>query len=62
MKEIEDNDFRLRILRHVNTTLDGPEVDVAETHRRLVAIDLKVRAATKKHNNFLRELGLQPLL
>jgi type I restriction enzyme M protein len=61
MKEIEANDFNLNISRYVSTAQEEPEVDLAETHRKLVAIDGEVRAATAKHNAFLKELGLPPL-
>ncbi len=61
MKEIEANDFNLNISRYVSTAQDEPEVDLAETHRRLVELDGEIRAATAKHNRFLKELGLPPL-
>jgi type I restriction enzyme M protein len=61
MKEIEANDFNLNISRYVSTAEDEPEVDLTETHRRLVELDGEIRAATAKHNTFLKELGLPPL-
>jgi type I restriction enzyme M protein len=61
MKEIEANDFNLNISRYVSTAQDEPEVDLAETHQKLVEFDGEIRAATAKHNACLKELGLPPL-
>ena len=38
-----------------------PEIDLAAVHKNLVDAERAVRAATAKHNAFLKELGL-PLL
>lgn len=61
MAEIEKNDFNLNISRYISTAVSEEEIDLAATHRDLVAIDEKTRQATKQHNKFLKELGL-PLL
>jgi len=61
MKEIAGNDFNLNISRYVSTAEVETEIDLAKTHRDLVAIEKELRAATAKHNAFLKELGL-PLL
>jgi type I restriction enzyme M protein len=61
MKEIEKNDFNLNISRYVSTSVAEKEIDLAATHAELVKIEDEIRAATKKHNEFLKELGL-PLL
>lgn len=61
MNEIEANDFNLNISRYVSTAEPEAEIDLAATHRNLVEIDCAVRAATEKHNGFLKELGLSPL-
>ncbi len=61
MKEIAENDFNLNISRYVSTATEEEEIDLAKTHRELVAIDDRLRAATDKHNRFLKELGLSPL-
>lgn len=61
MKEIAKNDFNLNISRYVSTAEAETEIDLAKTHRDLVAIEKELRAATIKHNAFLKELGL-PLL
>ena len=61
MKEIEKNGFNLNISRYVSTAQEETEVDLAETHRKLVEIDGEIRSATDKHNVFLKELELPPL-
>lgn len=61
MKEIVANDYNLNISRYVSTAEDEAEIDLAATHRELVEIEKKLVEATKKHNTFLKELGLPPL-
>ena len=61
MAEIEKNDFNLNISRYISTAVGEEEIDLAATHRELVAIDEEIRKATAKHNKFLKELGLPPL-
>lgn len=61
MDEIEKNEFNLNISRYVSTAVDEAEIDLAATHAELVKIDGELRAATAKHNRFLKELGLPPL-
>lgn len=61
MEEIEKNEFNLNISRYVSTAEDEQEIDLAKAHEQLVAIDREIKAATERHNAFLRELGLPPL-
>ncbi len=61
MKEIETNGYNLNISRYVSTAEDEEEIDLAATHAELMEIDSAIRQATKKHNQFLEELGLPPL-
>jgi type I restriction enzyme M protein len=61
MAEIEANDWNLNISRYVSTAEAETEVDLAATHAELVRIDAEVRAATAKHNAFLKESGLPAL-
>jgi type I restriction enzyme M protein len=61
MKEIIENDYNLNISRYVSTAVAEAEIDLAATHEQLMAIEEQILAATKKHNKFLKELGL-PLL
>ena len=57
MEEIVENDHNLNISRYVSTA-EEEEVDLAEVHQRLVAIERDLVAATARHNAFLKELGL----
>ncbi len=61
MEEIEDNDYNLNISRYVSTVVAEPEIDLAATHRHLAEIETTIQEATRKHNDFLKELGLPPL-
>ncbi len=61
MGEIADNDYNLNISRYVSTAVAEEEIDLVATHAELVALDATIADATKKHNEFLAELGL-PLL
>ncbi|WP_374614991.1 type I restriction-modification system subunit M [Sphingorhabdus sp.] len=63
MSEISDdkNAYNLNISRYVSTAQADPEINLEKVHTSLVEIDNRVKAATVKHNEFLKELGL-PLL
>jgi type I restriction enzyme M protein len=61
MEEIENNDFNLNISRYVTTVDADDQIDLKAVHEELVALDHKMKKATGKHNEFLKELGL-PLL
>ncbi|CDM43634.1 type I restriction-modification system subunit M [Pseudomonas aeruginosa] len=61
MQEIEKNDFNLNISRYVSTAVADEEIDLSAVHAELVALDRKLKTATDKHNEFLKELGLPPL-
>jgi type I restriction enzyme M protein len=61
MKEIAENDYNLNISRYVSAAQSEAEIDLLATHAQLVRIETEIRAATRKHNLFLKELGL-PLL
>lgn len=62
LREIaEKNDYNLNISRYVSTAQPEPEIDLAATHTKLVEIENTLRAATTKHNEYLKELGLSPL-
>jgi type I restriction enzyme M protein len=58
MQEIAENDHNLNISRYVSTAEAEEDVDLAEVHQRLVAIERDLVAATERHNAFLKELGL----
>jgi type I restriction enzyme M protein len=61
MAEIEKNDFNLNISRYISTATADEEIDLAANHAKLMDIEEEIKAATAKHNEFLKELGL-PLL
>lgn len=61
MAEIEKNDFNLNIFRYLSTAVGEAEISLEATHAELVEIEKAIRAATEKHNQFLKELGLQLL-
>lgn len=46
---------------YISTAQQETEIDLTKTHAELLEIEKTLRAATKRHNEFLRELGL-PLL
>jgi len=59
MREIKDNGYNLNISRYVNMSKEEEKIDLAEVHRQLVATEEKIEAARQKHNDFLKELGLE---
>ena len=61
LQEIIANDYNLNISRYVSTAEAEKEIDLAATHAELVKIEAELREATKKHNEFLKELGLAQL-
>lgn len=61
MKEIEKNGFNLNISRYINTVAEEEIVDIAEVKSSLDAIEDKISDAKKRHNQFLKELGLAEL-
>jgi len=58
---IAEEGFSLNISRYISTAVGEEEIKLAETQRELVEIEMQIRAATARHNTFLKELGL-PLL
>jgi len=61
MERIEKEGYNLNISRYVSTAEVEEEVDLNTVNSELVSLEEKISAATKRHNEFLRELGL-PLL
>ncbi|MFU8893622.1 MAG: N-6 DNA methylase, partial [Luteolibacter sp.] len=61
MAEIEKNDFNLNISRYISTAVAEEEIDLKATHKELMKIEKSIQQATKKHNAFLKELGLSVL-
>lgn len=61
MEEIEKNDFNLNISRYVSTATTEQKIDLQEVNAELVRLEKQINAATTKHNEYLKELGV-PLL
>lgn len=61
MDRIKAEGYNLNISRYISNTKVEPEVDLEATHRQLTEIERTIRAATQKHNAFLRELNLSAL-
>ncbi|HET7625876.1 MAG TPA: type I restriction-modification system subunit M [Verrucomicrobiae bacterium] len=61
MDEIEKEGYNLNISRYISTAQAEAEIDLKATHAELVEIEKKIRETTRKHNTFLKELGLSLL-
>ncbi|MCE5990589.1 type I restriction-modification system subunit M [Pseudomonas sp. KCA11] len=61
MARIEKEGYNLNISRYVSTADIEEDVDLDAVNSELVSLEQKIDAATKRHNKFLKELGL-PLL
>src|SRR5690606_33635961 len=62
LDEIErEHDFNLNISRYVSTSGAEQEVDLADVHGELDALQQKIQTAAETHNRHLEELGLPPL-
>jgi len=61
LAEIAGHDFNLNISRYISTAVAEKEIDLSAVHDELVSLERTIKAATEKHNEFLKELGL-PLL
>ncbi|GIV42927.1 MAG: hypothetical protein KatS3mg035_0050 [Bacteroidia bacterium] len=59
--EIIKNDFNLNISRYVSTSQEEELIDLQEVNKKLVELDKEIAKARKTHNQFLKELGLQPI-
>ncbi len=61
MERIAEEGYNLNISRYVSTASAEPEINLAETHTKLVELEKAITSARDKHNEFLKELGLEPL-
>jgi type I restriction enzyme M protein len=61
LEKIAAEGYNLNISRYISTAVAEAEIDLAKTHAELVEIEQRIRTATGKHNEFLKQLGL-PLL
>ncbi|OXA99143.1 type I restriction-modification system subunit M [Flavobacterium oncorhynchi] len=58
MEEIEKNGYNLNISRYVSTSLDEIQIDLKEVNKKLTSINQSIKENTERHNEFLKELGL----
>jgi type I restriction enzyme M protein len=61
LEKIEKEGWNLNIARYVSTATAEEEIDLAATHAELVRIESEIQVAKAKHNEFLTQLGLDPL-
>ena len=61
MEEIKKNGYNLNISRYVSTAEDEVQIDLKQVHKNLEKIDRRINSSTNKHNDFLRELGLETI-
>ena len=62
LQEIKENDYNLNITRYVSLAQEEKLIDLQEVHDKLVEIEKEIVKARDKHNEFLKELGLPPLV
>jgi type I restriction enzyme M protein len=61
LKEIEKNGYNLNISRYVSNALEEEIVNLAEVKMNMDKIEVDISKAKKRHNLFLKELGLPEL-
>ena len=61
MEEIEKNGYNLNISRYVSTAPEEEIVDIEEVRQELEKIEKDINVAKARHNEFLKELGLNLL-
>jgi type I restriction enzyme M protein len=61
MNRIAEEGYNLNISRYISTAVAEEEIDLGATHKDLLRIEESIRAATRRHNLFLKELDLPPL-
>lgn len=61
MDEIEKNGYNLNISRYVSTSEDEVQIDLKEVNNKLTSINESIKENTEKHNEFLKELGLNQI-
>ena len=62
LQEIKENDYNLNITRYVSLAQEEKQIDLQEVHDKLVEIEKEIVKVREKHNEFLKELGLPPLV
>lgn len=58
MDEIKKNGYNLNISRYVSTSQEESKINLKEVNTKLVSINKRIKTNTEKHNEFLKELGL----
>ena len=61
MDEIENNGYNLNISRYVSTSEDEIKIDLEAVNEKLKTINETIKTNTDKHNEFLKELGLNTI-
>ncbi len=61
MEEIEKNDYNLNISRYVSTAKPEPRIDLQKVNKNLRDIEEKIVRSREEHNQYLKELGLDPI-
>ncbi|OYU54413.1 MAG: type I restriction-modification system subunit M [Chitinophagaceae bacterium BSSC1] len=61
MVEIEKNGYNLNISRYVSTTKEEVQIDLTEINQKLNLLNKIIKTNTEKHNEFLEDLGLNPI-
>jgi len=62
MEEIAKNDYNLNISRYVSTSEAEEKVDLKVVNTELKKIEKRAIKAAEKHNAFLKQLGLPPVV
>jgi type I restriction enzyme M protein len=60
--EIKKNDYNLNISRYISTATQEEEINLKDVHNKLVELEAKIIDAKTKHNEYLKELGLDVLV
>jgi type I restriction enzyme M protein len=58
LEEVAENDYNLNISRYVSTAINEEIIDLKAVNEELITLEQKAQEATKRHNQFLQELGL----
>jgi len=61
MEEIESNDFNLNISRYISTAKPEPIIDIKTVNKDLKKLEKEIKTSKKRHNKYLKELGLSLL-
>ncbi|ANH95980.1 type I restriction-modification system subunit M [Pseudomonas koreensis] len=62
MQEIEKNGYNLNISRYISTASVEQGIELKAVSDELVALEATIKKTRDKHNAFLKELGLPPLV